>query len=700
MARKPNVSDLMADDLTSHTLDLARVSSNTSKVILGQLKTLEQDLIQKISSIGIDSEPSSIARLARLNKLKVQTAQTIKTAYSVNRTVLDNDLVSLAKLETKAALTAINAPLKVELASVALTPQVATALAKKTIIQGAPAAEWWSRQSTTLQKSFNDQMTQGILAGESTGALTQRIRGIATGKRIRLPVNGKLKSFREFSGGIMNTSTREAQALVRTSVQSVMNEARFTTYQENSDIIKEVQALVVLDSRTTSIDQARSGNIWNLATGIQVGGGENFPGPPPWHFNCRATLVPITKSFEELAKEAEDGNPKLAKKLGEVPKGTQSSMDGQVAADLNYEKWLKTKPKSFQKEVLGAGKFKLFEKGKLKLTDLISAQTGKPLTVAQLQLKQEPGSTNKIPKAPAPLKPFRAPGTPAEQLKEIKGIEKSLDAAKVNGVPSAEDIGDLMAFEISDTALGKKLLALENDLDVIELSKVIPMDSKSKASITSKMFEKVMDSWNSSSTSFSSSFLQVAIKQEFGLATATTTHLELSPVWKKAAKVAVENKPAMRGMRKMARVIYEDTQEFLKAQNIQDVYAFRGMTFRRLPTVVSKNIKDLGGVAGQPVGDFIAKSQPLSSWSSDVLTARGFASRPSGAVTAPEGALLATKIPRSRVFSTYKNAIGEAGEQELVVLGGEDKVRALYLERKTSFGIRDRDPITLKLLKE
>jgi hypothetical protein len=59
-------------------------------------------------------------------------------------------------------------------------------------------------------------------------------------------------------------------------------------------------------------------------------------------------------------------------------------MDGQVAQALTYEGWLKTKSGAFQKEVLGPGKWQLWQDGQIGLKDLID-QRGRPLTLEELK---------------------------------------------------------------------------------------------------------------------------------------------------------------------------------------------------------------------------------------------------------------------------------------------------------------------------
>ena len=135
------------------------------------------------------------------------------------------------------------------------------------------------------------------------------------------------------------------------------------------------------------ICMALSGQAWDF-DGMPIGETtEAFPGPPPRHFNCRCDLVPILKSWEQLAKDA-GGNEKLGRKLDRIERkidpGTQASMDGQVSSDMDFSAWLKTRSVAEQKEILGPGKWELWSKGKIGLTDLVDFR-GSPRTLEQLR---------------------------------------------------------------------------------------------------------------------------------------------------------------------------------------------------------------------------------------------------------------------------------------------------------------------------
>lgn len=379
-----SISDIFSDELTNHSIDLLRVEADIKKRVLGRLKLLEKSLIKDLSSIDPTSTDSEIRKANRLSKLLEQTQQSIKSAYRDMRDILDNDLLDVSEMEVDYTRGAFNKIFKAEVVTTAIPLSVLKNLNKSVLIEGAPSSEWWGRQAGTLQKSFSDEMSIGVMRGEGINDLVRRVRGRATGKRHLYEINGKRKMFVEFEGGLMDTGTRQAAALVRTSVQNVANTSRLSVYEANSDIIKHIQALVSLDNATSDICKARSGNTWDLLTKKPIPPTkEKFPSNPPWHWNCRSTLIPVTKSFKELSKDPS----KIPKGFENLPESTQASMDGQVAGNLTYNDWLKKKPAKEQMEILGKSKYEIFKSGNLTLRDLVDQQSGRPLKVAELKEK-------------------------------------------------------------------------------------------------------------------------------------------------------------------------------------------------------------------------------------------------------------------------------------------------------------------------
>ena len=382
-------SDSLFGQMTGHNVDLLRFDAEVRRRIRGQLIQMQNELL--IAMGGVDF--SNVARQTRLQSLFDQIDKILKSNYRGMRTILAKDMRELAAMEQQFAVSGMNDLFKVDIMSAALTPEKLSILAKEADILGAPAREWWGRQGGRMQRAFQDNMRQGFLLGESTGDLVRRVRGTSTGKRQIIELaDGSTKSVHVFEGGIMQVSTREAEALARTAVQSVANQVRFETYRANKDVISSLQAQVTLDSRTSDICQSH-GSIpdeWNIETLEPIGGSNSWTGPPPWHWQCRSSLLPITKSWEELQSQGEGGTRKqrrIARTLdNNAPKRLRSSMNGQVAQGISFDKWLKRQPKRIQLDLLGPTKRKLWLKGKLSLSQMLD-QTGRPLSLAQILKK-------------------------------------------------------------------------------------------------------------------------------------------------------------------------------------------------------------------------------------------------------------------------------------------------------------------------
>lgn len=378
------LSDSLFSQAISHNVDLLRFDAATRRRIRAQLVNLREELT--IALGGVDF--SNVRRVQRLEGLLEQVDKILASNYRGANRILLKDMRDLAAAEQAITVKSMNDLFKVDIMTASLTPEKLRAIAKEANILGAPAKEWWSRQAARTRNAFSNEMRNGFLLGESTGDLIRRVRGTATGKRTVIELaDGSTKSVHVFAGGIMETSTREAEALARTAVQSVANDVRLKTYQANKDVIKSLQCQVTLDSRTSDICISH-GSIpdeWDIETLEPIGGSNSWTGPPPWHFNCRTSLLPITKSWKELQGQ---GTTRKQRRIARVldnnaPKRLRASMDGQVPRGISFDKWLSRQSKADQLDLLGPTKRELWKKDKLSLSQMLD-QTGRPLSVGQI----------------------------------------------------------------------------------------------------------------------------------------------------------------------------------------------------------------------------------------------------------------------------------------------------------------------------
>ena len=405
-----SINELIQDKMFKFAIKLEQFNQPTQRQIQAMLDTLVDDLRKQLEAAAPgDQIPSRKRR--RMEALIKQARATIRRQYGAIWPVHQQSLDKLAAVTERGTTQVFNEAFTFEVAEPTLTPQELQALSRDPIVLGQHAQEWWEGQSQARQQAYASQMRVGIAAGETNDELVNRIIGKPTGKRvaarnedgsIKRRRNGKAVMISEREGGVMDMGKREATALVRTSAQTVSNDTMMRTYAENQAILKGVAALVTLDGRTTKICMGRSGAIWDPRTGDPLPEStrqEGFPGPPPWHWQCRTVLTPVTKSWDELRAEAaaksvadKDGvkrkRPPLSKerrdKLDTVPKVKRQSMDGEVPGGHTYESWLRSKDESFQKAQLGKARFDLWKDGKITIAQLTDF-SGRDLTVAELR---------------------------------------------------------------------------------------------------------------------------------------------------------------------------------------------------------------------------------------------------------------------------------------------------------------------------
>ena len=241
-----------------------------------------------------------------------------------------------------------------------LDAATAAAISVQTLIEGGRPGTWWRTDGRALADRFVRELQTSLTNGETLQQTTTRMVG---GTVDGIPVKG-----------IMGPARRNAAKLVATSVNAISNRARFESFQANADIIKGIQQVSTFDNKTTDTCIAYSGEAWRIED-LRPFAGSSLPfnGGPPRHFSCRSTLVPIIRSFRELGFGRT-----------ELPVGTRASLDGQIPADLSFDQWLRGKSVTFQNQLLGVGKARLWRDGKLSLKDLVDFR-GNPLTLAQLE---------------------------------------------------------------------------------------------------------------------------------------------------------------------------------------------------------------------------------------------------------------------------------------------------------------------------
>ncbi len=373
------INDRLANLVLKQNVRVRQFSGVINQQVQGNLVELERDLARQIDDADLANARTPRAN-RRLRELRTDVNKAINTTYVTNNATLNAGLMDIATIQQAAFVAGANKIFTADLIGVTMSNTELRTLTRGPIVLGNTAREHWLKQSQNLRHNFISEMRQGIAAGETNEQLVDRVIGTKTGQKQTVEIKGKTRKVPVRKNGIMDVSRREATALVRTSAQSVSNTVLGETYRGNSDVIKGIAVLVTLDGRTTTICMSLSGGAWDVQTGLALPESAtdiDYPGEPPYHFQCRTVASPITKSWEELGSKQKG-------LLDTRPQSARASMNGEVPGKLTYESWLTSQSKSFQVDQLGPARWKLWDQGKINLNQLTD-NTLRPLTLVELK---------------------------------------------------------------------------------------------------------------------------------------------------------------------------------------------------------------------------------------------------------------------------------------------------------------------------
>jgi SPP1 gp7 family putative phage head morphogenesis protein len=369
-------NEIYFDAAIRHQIGLRRFSTTEIKRMLTLLQRADADLTEKLRArLGRVSEASrsdftsdrlkalladvKVARVEALRELKTQTKGTM---YSLGK----NEVVFEQKM--------IQSSVPVELSFATVSTATIKAALFSQPFQGKMVTDWF----TDLTKSDIRRLTQTIQLGVVEGQTTDDIVRSVIGTR----ANG-------YTDGILSTTRREAEAVVRTALNHTSNAARETVWDNNADIIQNLRWTSTLDGRTSAVCRARDGEVYPIDSGPR----------PPAHPNCRSIMVAVLDGVGIVGKrpfvadirtpdERETDFRALAKEqgvsIGDVRSAWADKVIGRVPSETTYQQWLTRQSAAFQDEVLGKTKGALFRRGGLQLDQFID-RAGNELSLEQLK---------------------------------------------------------------------------------------------------------------------------------------------------------------------------------------------------------------------------------------------------------------------------------------------------------------------------
>ena len=401
----PGINDLYQDALIARAMELERFGSGLAGRAIRILNESEDDLedqlrrqLRRLPSSGVDRR---VKRLSAM--LKVVRDQRAATFLALRKKVR-GELTAYAADEV--AFTT-NAFLKAAgMLELSLVAPVASAVRSAVLTRpfvGGPLSSWFSSLQRADQQRLESAIRLGVVQGESIDDIVRRVRG-TRGAR--------------FTDGILQTTRRQTEAIVRTGVNHATNMARGEVFDANSDIFERLKWSATLDGRTTLICANRDGRVTPSKDGSVPEGFEMLDPPdarPPAHVSCRSIMVahidavgligerPFVTDTRTRNKREVHFRREARAKSGERWKGMTAAERrqattahrndwakkrvGQLPVEVRFEDFLRRQSAKFQDEYLGSTRGALFRRGKLPLDKFID-KTGKRYNLNQLRSRE------------------------------------------------------------------------------------------------------------------------------------------------------------------------------------------------------------------------------------------------------------------------------------------------------------------------
>lgn len=349
------VNEKLLDNTVSHSIDIQRYGNGVVRRMLAILNKADAKLTDELISALERMTPANFTA-QRLDALLKEVRALNGKAYTSVRTGLEVDLLDLVKSEADYQADLFKDVLPVNVSVAKIDPEVVYTAAMARPFQvskdkAVPLNEYLTGLSSDRAAKIRDAVRLGYLNSETTSQIVRTIRGTKT---------------QNYADGLMQAPRYHVEGMVRTAISHMSNFTAQRFYEANSGMIKGWQFVATLDGRTTITCASLSGKVFPIGKGPK----------PPLHIGCRSTTVPVTKSWRELGIDIEEF------------KSTRASMDGQIAEDISFTQWLRSKPASFQDDILGATRGKLFRANEIEV-DKFTNNKGKVYTVEELRRKNK-----------------------------------------------------------------------------------------------------------------------------------------------------------------------------------------------------------------------------------------------------------------------------------------------------------------------
>lgn len=350
------INEKIRDRTVRHMLYLERLKTQQANQIL---KTVDDDIIPdlihqleqrliNVENFGFDRGTETTARIEQL----IEQLGQITGRFKDINTRIQGDLFELAEDEVKWQIGSILDETKIDIDFITPSTTAIRQAVTQVPFDGRTVGQWFKRLDESTQERLGQAIRRGVVEGQTTTQIVQSIRGT------------KALNYRD---GVLNTTRAQTEAVVKSALQHVSNASRAEMFKANESLIKGVQWVATLDSKTCLQCAPLDGKIYPVNKGVR----------PPIHVSCRCTMVAVLKSWQEIGIDVQ-----------ELDAGTRASFNGQVSDTITYNEWLKTQPRNVVVEALGETRAKLFIDGNLDVSAFVTNRR-RELTLPEIRQREK-----------------------------------------------------------------------------------------------------------------------------------------------------------------------------------------------------------------------------------------------------------------------------------------------------------------------
>ena len=340
----------LLDHSIRHAVNMSQYGNFVLAKMIRILNLSDADLMTQLNEALADVDADSF-KVQRLDKLLASVREVNAQAYAALYGGMTDELQAYVEYEGQFQYDLYRSVVPATFSIASVVPEQVYAAAMAQPMQGRLLKEWASNLGANRMQRIKDTIAVGYTQGKTTADIVREIRGTKA---------------LNYADGLLDTSRREVDAVVRTALSHTAQITRTRFTEENEDILGDEMWISTLDGRTSPECRARDHLLYTKVDHRPVG--HSVPwraGPGRLHWCCRSTSITLLKGQKSLY-------------------GTRAAAGGPVDANISYSDWFKQQKSEVQDHVLGPARGDLYRAGKFDVKDFTNDK-GRLASLAELR---------------------------------------------------------------------------------------------------------------------------------------------------------------------------------------------------------------------------------------------------------------------------------------------------------------------------